>query len=125
MTCTRVLSPVLFPDAPERRERDRLHILLENGDRSTEHQAALPDLYRQAVGPVGPMPARGTLRIREVIAQLEEVATGAHGVSPLLVFMSDPAEAADGADPTPLRECGTRPGERLGIYCARLPPLTP
>jgi vWA-MoxR associated protein C-terminal domain/Effector-associated domain 2/vWA-MoxR associated protein middle region 0 len=117
------LLPDPLLDPPERRELGRLLMLLENGDHSSAHQAALPDLYRQAVGPVGPvgpMPARGTLRIREVIAQLEEVATGADGVPPLLVFMSDLAEYANGADATALREWVTRCGERLGIDWARL-----
>jgi hypothetical protein len=114
------LLPDPLLDPPERRELGRLLLLLENGDRNAAYRAALPALYRQAVGPVGPGLDRGTLRFRDVIAQLESVAAGADGVPPLLIFMSDLADHANGTDARALRDWANRCTERLGIDWARL-----
>lgn len=99
-------------------ERQELHSLILTVTRAGLNSATLPVLYRQAVGPIGPvMDATGPV---DVIMQLEEAAVRADGVPPLLVFVRDLAEHVSGQNAVALRYWVDRFAQRLGLDSAGL-----
>jgi hypothetical protein len=74
-------------DVRERRDLYRLVMALESEDMNVAHHGAIAALYRNAVGPVGPVPECDIHDLRAVLAQLEEVASGVDGIPPLLRFI--------------------------------------
>ncbi|MFF5262193.1 hypothetical protein ACFY4C_24925 [Actinomadura viridis] len=111
-------EPLLRPS--ERRELRQLVLALEAQGMDEFYLAALPALYRRAVGPVGPPPDRALRGVQDVVAQLEEAPLGTDGVPPLLVFVDDLAGYAKGATATALEEWTGRFAERFGLGPERL-----
>jgi hypothetical protein len=113
-----VFDPLL--SQAERKELRKLTMAVE---RTAPGMPALPVLYREAVGKVGP--ALGRRRLPDIVAQLEEVSSGADGLPPLLVFVSELAEHVNGEVAAALRDWAERfAGQReLGPVRARRPAL--
>jgi hypothetical protein len=114
------LLPEPLLDGQERRELHQLVRALEDRGMKAAHRAAIPALYRDAVGPVGPALDRDIRSIKAVIAQLEEVAVGMDGVPPLLAFVRDLAGCTDGPTATALWDWARRFSQRLGLHGTEL-----
>lgn len=111
-------EPLLRP--PERRELHQLVQALETQGLNAVYLGELPDLYRNAVGPVGPSLGGAVGGVREVVAHLEEAPLDLDGVPPLLTFVDDLAGYAKGATATALEEWTIRVAERFGLDRERL-----
>jgi vWA-MoxR associated protein C-terminal domain/Effector-associated domain 2/vWA-MoxR associated protein middle region 0 len=105
-------EPLLEPT--ERRDLHRLVALLTPGRLASEN---LPALYRQAASPAAALagPALVADRISDVIAYLEDMPPRDDSVPPLLIFIRNLAEHADGEIAVALRDWADRFAQRLGL----------
>jgi hypothetical protein len=108
MMAIRELADELFVEpllaAEERRELHMLLKALDRGRTAPPQPPVLAALYREAVGPVGPMLEPGDDDIFAVLARLEEAAADADGVPPLLRFVERIATYADDGTAGALRD---------------------
>jgi hypothetical protein len=96
-TVVEELVPEPLLSLSERRELRRLVEALESEGGHGAHPAGLTGLYREAVGPLGPLLAGRPHGLLDVLARLEDVPVGPDGVPPLLAFVGRLAERANGS----------------------------
>jgi hypothetical protein len=111
-------EPLLTP--AERRDLRALALAVKERGSKAADPGTLPALYARAVGPVGPVPARGVRELQDVLAELEETTDGPEGVPPLAVFVEGLADRADAATAAQLRAWVQHLGERIGFGPADL-----